>query len=121
MEFTVKTIMVAAALVMLFVPVKAAELESGFRDTQWATPAKDLKGFTKVGESEKFAYYVNPQQKYTFFGNEVSDHVIYGFLTTSFLPSMPILKASISSARSRATFSTSTAFPARPAAKPAAT
>jgi hypothetical protein len=84
MKFTVKTIMVAAALVMLFAPVQAAELESGFRDTKWASPAKDLKGFTKVGGSEKFAYYVNPQQKYTFFGNEVSDHVIYGFFDDKF-------------------------------------
>lgn len=84
MKFAVKTIMVAAVLGMLFATAQAAELESGFRDTKWATPAKDLKGFTKVGGSEKFAYYVNPQQKYTFFGNEVSDHVIYGFYDDKF-------------------------------------
>ena len=47
MKFAVKTIMVAAVLGMLFAPVQAAELESGFMDTKWATPAKDLKGFTK--------------------------------------------------------------------------
>jgi hypothetical protein len=43
---------------MLFAPVQAAELESGFMDTKWSTPAKDLKGFTKVGGSEKIAYYL---------------------------------------------------------------
>ena len=84
MKFAVKTIMVATVLGMLFAPVQAAELESGFRETKWASPAKELKGFTKVGGSEKFAYYVNPQQKYTFFGNEVSDHVIYGFYDDKF-------------------------------------
>jgi len=84
MKSAVKTIMVAAVLGMLFAPVQAAELESGFMDTKWATPAKDLKGFTKVGGSEKFAYYVNPQQKYTFFGNEASDHVVYGFYDDKF-------------------------------------
>ena len=51
---------------------------------KWATPAKDLKGFTKAGASEKIAYYVNPQRKYTFFGNEVSDHVVYGFYEDKF-------------------------------------
>ena len=84
MKFVVKTIMVAAFLGMLFMPVQAAELESGFMDMKWATPAKELKGFTKVGGSEKFAYYVNPQQKYTFFGNEASDHVVYGFYDDKF-------------------------------------
>jgi hypothetical protein len=79
MKFAVKTIMVAAFLGLLFAPVQAAELESGFMDTKWSTSAKDLKGFTKVGGSEKLAYYVNPQRKYTFFGNEASDHVVYGF------------------------------------------
>ena len=47
MKFVVKTIMVAAFLGMLFIPVQAAELESGFMETKWATPAKDMKGFTK--------------------------------------------------------------------------
>jgi len=47
MKFTVKTIMVATALMMLFAPVQAAELESGFLGTKWAIPAKELKGFTK--------------------------------------------------------------------------
>ena len=73
MKFAVKTIMVAAALVMLFPPMQAAELESGFMDTKWSTPVKDLKGFTKVGGSEKIAYYVNPQRKCVFFGNEIPD------------------------------------------------
>jgi hypothetical protein len=84
MIFLVKTIIVAAALGMLFVPVHAAELESGFMGTKWATPAEALKGFTKVGGSEKFAYYANPQRKYTFFGNEASDHVVYGFYDDKF-------------------------------------
>jgi hypothetical protein len=84
MKFAVKTIMVAAVLGMLFAPVQAAELESGFLDTKWSTPAKDLKGFTKVGGSDKIAYYVNSQRKYTFFGNEVQDDVVYGFYDDKF-------------------------------------
>jgi hypothetical protein len=58
MKFTMETIVVSAFLGMLFVPVLAAELDSGFMDTKWATPAKDLKGFTEVGGSEKIAYYL---------------------------------------------------------------
>jgi len=58
MRFSMKTIIVTAVLGMLFAPVQAAELESGFMDTKWSTPAKDLKGFTKVGGSEKIAYYL---------------------------------------------------------------
>jgi len=84
MKFAVKRIMVAAFLGMLFAPVQAAELESGFMDTKWSTPAKDLKGFTKVGGSEKISYYVNSKRKYTFFGNEVPDHVVYGFYDDRF-------------------------------------
>ena len=84
MKFLVKTIIVAAALGMLFVPVQGAELESGFMGTKWATPAEELKGFTKVGGSEKFAYYANAQRKYTFFGKEASDHVVYGFYDDKF-------------------------------------
>jgi hypothetical protein len=84
MESAVKTIMVAAVLGMLFAPVQAAELEFGFMDTQWATPAKDLKGFTQVGGSEKIAYYVNPQRTYTFFGTAVPDDVVYGFYDDKF-------------------------------------
>jgi hypothetical protein len=79
MKATVKTIMVAAALVVLCALVQAAELESGFLGMKWATPANDLKGSTKVGASEKIAYYVDPQRKYTFSGKEVLDQVVYGF------------------------------------------
>jgi len=43
---------------MLFRAGAGAELESGFMDTKWSTPATDLKGFTKVGASEKIAYYL---------------------------------------------------------------
>ena len=59
MKFAVKTIMVAAVLGMLFAPVQAAELEAGFMETKWATPAKDLKGFTKM----KIAFYYMPLAK----------------------------------------------------------
>jgi hypothetical protein len=84
MKCAVKTIVVAAALGMLFAPVQAAELESGFMGTKWSTPAKDLNGFTKVGGKEKLSYYVNPQRKYTFFGNEIPDDVVYGFYEDKF-------------------------------------
>ena len=84
MKSAVQTIMVAAVLGMLFAPVQAAELESGFMDTKWSTPAKDLKGFTQVGGSEKIAYYVNLQRTYTFFGTEVPDDVVYGFYDDKF-------------------------------------
>jgi len=84
MKLAVKTIMVAAVLGMLCAPLQAAELESGFMDTKWSTPAEDLKGFTRVGGSEKIAYYVNPQRKYTFFGTEVPNDVVYGFYDDKF-------------------------------------
>jgi hypothetical protein len=84
MKSAVKRLMVAAALWMLFAPVQAAELESGFMDTKWSTPAKDLQGFTRVGGSGKIAYYVNPQRAYTFFGTEVPDDVVYGFYEDKF-------------------------------------
>jgi len=84
MKFAVKRLMVAAVLWMVFAPVQAAELESGFMDTKWSSPAKDLKGFTRVGGSGKIAYYINPQQAYTFFGTEVPDDVVYGFYDDKF-------------------------------------
>jgi hypothetical protein len=84
MKSAVQTIMVAAVLGMLFAPVQAADLDSGFMDTKWSTPARDLKGFTRVGGSEKIAYYVNPQRTYTFFGTEVPDDVVYGFYDDKF-------------------------------------
>lgn len=86
MKSAVKTIMVAAVLGMLLAPVQAAELESGFMDTKWATPAEDLKGFTRVGgsEKEKIAYYVNPQRTYTIFGTTVPNDVVYGFYDDKF-------------------------------------
>jgi len=84
MKFAVKRLMVAAVLWMVFAPVQAAELESGFMDTKWSSPAKDLKGFTRVGGSGKIAYYVNPQRTYTFFGTEVPDDVVYGFYDDKF-------------------------------------
>ncbi len=84
MKSAVKRLMVAAVLWMVFVPVQAAELESGFMDTKWSSPAKDLKGFTRVGGSGKIAYYVNPQRTYTFFGTEVPDDVVYGFYDDKF-------------------------------------
>ena len=84
MKFAVKRLMVAAVLWMVFAPVQAAELESGFMDTKWSSPAKDLQGFTRVGGSGKIAYYINPQQAYTFFGTEVPDDVVYGFYDDKF-------------------------------------
>jgi len=84
MKSTAKTIMVAAVIWMLLTPVQAAELESGFMDTKWSSPAKDLQGFTRVGGSGKIAYYVNPQRTYTFFGTEVPDDVVYGFYEDKF-------------------------------------
>jgi hypothetical protein len=84
MKSAVKRLMVAAVLWMVFTPVQAAELESGFMDTKWSSPAKDLKGFTRVGGSGKIAYYVNPQRTYTFFGTEVPDDVVYGFYEDKF-------------------------------------
>jgi hypothetical protein len=84
MKSVLKTIMVAAVLGMLSAPAQAAELDSGFMDTKWSTSAKDLKGFTQVGGSDKIAYYVNPQRAYTFFGTEVPDDVVYGFYDDKF-------------------------------------
>jgi hypothetical protein len=84
MKSAVKRLMVAAVLWMVLAPVQAAELESGFMGTNWSSPAKDLKGFTRVGGSGKIAYYVNPQQAYTFFGTEVPDAVVYGFYEDKF-------------------------------------
>jgi hypothetical protein len=84
MKFAVKTIIIIAALVMLFPPVHAAELESGFMDTKWTTLVKDLKDFTIVAGSERIAYYVNPQRKYVFFGKEIPDDVVYGFYDDKF-------------------------------------
>jgi hypothetical protein len=84
MKFAVKTIMIAAALVMLFSPVQAAELESGFMGTKWSAPATELKGFARVGGKEKLSYYVHPQQVYTFFGREVPAEVVYGFFEERF-------------------------------------
>jgi len=83
-KFTLKTIVVSAFLVMLFALVQSAELESGFLEMKWTTPAKDMKGLTRVGGSKKISYYVNPQRKYSFFGKEVSDHVVYGFYDDKF-------------------------------------
>jgi hypothetical protein len=84
MKFAVKGIMIAVFLGVLFAPVRAAELESGFIDLKWSVSATELKGFTKVGESGKITYYLNPLRKYTFFGNEVSDEVVYGFYDDKF-------------------------------------
>jgi hypothetical protein len=84
MKFAVMTITVATFLGMVFVPVQATELESGFMGTKWSTPATDLKGFNKVGGREKLAYYVNPQQAYTFFGKEIPADVVYGFYEDRF-------------------------------------
>ena len=84
MKFAVSTIMVAAFLCMLFAPVQAAEVDFGFLETKWSIATKDLKGFTKLGGSEKMAYYVNSQRRYTFFGHEVPNDVVFGFYNEKF-------------------------------------
>ena len=84
MKFAKKTIMAAGILGVLIAPVQAAELEFGFLETKWSTPAEDLKGFSQVGGSGKMAYYVNAQRKYTFFGNEVPNNVVFGFYDDKF-------------------------------------
>jgi hypothetical protein len=84
MKFAVRTIMVVAFLFVWFAPVKAAEVDFAFLETKWSTPTKDLKGFSKLGGSEKIAYYVNSQRKYTFFGNEVPNNVVFGFYNDKF-------------------------------------
>jgi hypothetical protein len=84
MKFAVKMIVVAVALGMLPPLVQAAELDSGFLDTKWSAPAKDLKGYTRVGGSKKMAYYVNPQKKHTFFGSGIPHDVVYGFYDDKF-------------------------------------
>jgi hypothetical protein len=71
-------------MVMQIAPVQADALESGFMNMKWSMPAKELKGFTKVGGSKNIEYYVNPQQKYAFFGNESSNQVVYGFYADKF-------------------------------------
>ncbi len=84
MKFAVRTIMAAAFLWILLAPAHAAEVDFGFLEAKWSTPIKDLKGFTKLGGSEKIAYYVNSQRKYTFFGNEVPNDVVFGFYNDQF-------------------------------------
>ncbi len=84
MKFSVKTIMIAGVLLILFTQGQAAEIETGFMDMKWSMPAKDLEGFTRVGGNEKITYYVNPLQKYTFFGNETPANVVYGFYDEKF-------------------------------------
>jgi hypothetical protein len=78
MQAVLKAIAIAAFALGLALPVRAADIESGFLETKWGTPAQELKGFTRAGGKGKFAYYVDPQRKYTFFGNEVSEPVVYG-------------------------------------------
>jgi hypothetical protein len=84
MKSALKAIIVAGVLLMLVPPGQAAEIEAGFMDMKWSTPAKSLEGLTRVGGNEKIAYYVNRQQKYTFFGNEVPADVVYGFFDDRF-------------------------------------
>jgi hypothetical protein len=79
MQTVLKAIAIVAFAAGLALPVRAADIESGFLGTKWGTQAQELKGFTRVGGKGKFAYYVDPQRKYTFFGNEVPERdVVYG-------------------------------------------
>jgi hypothetical protein len=84
MKWAVQTIVVAASVGMLLTSAQAMEIDSGFMDTKWSTPAKDLPGYSRIGGKEKIAYYVNPGQKYTFFGTEVPNQVVYGFYEGKF-------------------------------------
>ncbi len=79
-----KWIAALAAVAMLYAPAQALEIDFGFLDTKWSTPANDLKGFTRVGGKDKIAYYVSPERKFTFFGSEVPNEVVYGFYEDKF-------------------------------------
>ncbi len=79
-----KAIMVAVVLLMLVPQAQTAEIEAGFLDLKWSTPAKDVEGLSRVGGNDKITYYVNRQRKYTFFGNEVPADVVYGFYDDKF-------------------------------------
>jgi len=81
---TAKWIAALATVAMLYAPAQAMEIDLGFLDTKWSTPANDLKGFTRVGGKEKIAYYVSPERKYTFFGTDVPNEVVYGFYEDKF-------------------------------------
>lgn len=84
MKFADRAIMVVAFLWILLTPAQAAEVDFAFLETKWSTSTKDLKGFSKLGGSEKIAYYVNSQRKYTFFGNEIPNNVVFGFYNDKF-------------------------------------
>ena len=81
---TAKWIAALAAVAILYAPAQAMEIDLGFLDTKWSTPANDLKGFTRVGGKDKIAYYVSPERKFTFFGSEVPNEVVYGFYDDKF-------------------------------------
>ena len=79
---------VAIAVFAGIAPEDAAELDSGYLGTNWASPPTEQKGFTKVGGRGKVSYYADPQRAYTFFGIEVSNQIVYGFYDNKFLPSI---------------------------------
>ena len=84
MKFAVKTTIVMVFLWVLLVPAQAAEIDFSYLVAKWSTPTKELKGFSKLGGKEKIDYYVNSQRKYTFFGNEVPNDVVFGFYDDKF-------------------------------------
>jgi hypothetical protein len=84
MKISVRALMVAAFLGMWFAPAQAAEVDFGYLEAKWSTPIKDLKGFARLGGNETVAYYVNSQRKYTFFGREVPNNVVFGFYQDRF-------------------------------------
>ena len=81
---TAAVVWMVVAVLAGFVPADAADLDSGFLGTNWASPPTALKGFTQVGGSGKVAYYADPQRAYTFFGIEVPNQVVYGFYDDKF-------------------------------------
>ena len=76
--------MVAAFLCMWLAPAQAAEVDFGYLETKWATPIGKLNGFAKLGGDETISHYVNSQRKYTFFGSEVPNDVVFGFYKDKF-------------------------------------
>ena len=75
---------VAIVLGVWCAPVEAAEIDTAFLGTKWASAPAELTGFVRVGGSGKIGYYADPQRKYTFFGVEVPNQVVYGFYEDKF-------------------------------------
>lgn len=75
---------VVIALLVWSASVEGAEIDSGFLGTKWTSAPTEMTGFVRVGGSGKLSYYADPQRKYTFFGIEVPNQVVYGFYDDKF-------------------------------------